>query len=66
MNPVTQAKEKDIREDIAWAQINRDVLASLEQPRGTYWALFTMAFCMFLVGVACEAYQYEKGLGSRR
>ena len=63
MNSVTQAKEKDISEDIAWAKINRDVLASLDRPRATYWALFALAFGMFLVGVACEAYQYDTGLG---
>jgi len=60
---VTEEKEKDIREDIAWAQINRDVLRSLERPRATYWALFALAFCMFLVGVGCEYYQYNTGLG---
>ncbi len=63
MNIVSQAKEVDIRSDIAWAQINRDVLASLERPRATYWGLFAMAFCMFLVGLGCELYQYNRGMG---
>jgi len=63
MNSVMQVKEKDIREDIAWAQINRDVLKSLERPRATYWLLFALCFAMFCVGVGCETYQYQRGLG---
>lgn len=56
-------KEKDIREDIAWAQINKDVLRSLEKPRPVYWVLFGLALSMFLVGVGCEIYQYQTGMG---
>ncbi len=63
---VTEAKEKDIREDIAWAQINHDVLKSMERPRLTFWAIFAGAFAMFLVGVGCEIYQYQTGHGRVR
>jgi hypothetical protein len=34
------AKAKDINEDIAWAQINEDVLRSLERPRPLFWVIF--------------------------
>jgi len=60
---VTEPAEKDIREDIAWAQINRDVLKSLERPRLTYWVLFFGCLMLFLSGLACEAYQYNRGMG---
>jgi molybdopterin-containing oxidoreductase family membrane subunit len=56
-------KEKDIREDIAWAQINKDVLRSLEKPRPMFWVLFGLALAMFSVGVGCEIYQYTVGMG---
>jgi molybdopterin-containing oxidoreductase family membrane subunit len=57
------AEEKDIREDIAWAQINKDVMKSLESPRPIYWVMFAGALAMLLVGVGCEIYQYQVGLG---
>ena len=56
-------KEQDIRDDIGWAKINRDVLASLERPRATYWLLFAFAFGLFVIGLSCEAYQYNRGMG---
>jgi len=55
--------EKDIREDIAWAQINKDVLGSLEAPRPLYWIILLVAIAMVGVGVGCEIYQYQTGIG---
>ncbi|MDX8379771.1 MAG: NrfD/PsrC family molybdoenzyme membrane anchor subunit [Gallionella sp.] len=54
---------KDIREDIAWAKINQDVMKSLENPRKLYWVILVCAVLVFSVGVACEVYQYQTGLG---
>ena len=54
---------KDIREDIAWAKINQDVMKSLESPRKLYWVILFFALCAFGVGVACEIYQYRTGMG---
>jgi Ni/Fe-hydrogenase subunit HybB-like protein len=54
---------KDIREDIAWAQINNDVLKSLENPRKLFWVILLVAIATFGVGVGCEVYQYSSGLG---
>ena len=54
---------KDIREDIAWAKINKDVLQSLENPRKLYWVILAVAFAMLAVGIGCEAYQYIYGMG---
>ena len=55
--------EKDIREDIAWAKINGDVLKSLENPRKLYWVIIFLALAAFGVGVGCEIYQYNVGMG---
>jgi molybdopterin-containing oxidoreductase family membrane subunit len=54
---------KDIREDIAWAQINTDVLKSLENPRKLYWVILFFAIALVGVAVGCEIYQYNMGLG---
>ena len=54
---------KDIREDIAWAKINKDVLNSLENPRPLFWMMIAVAFAMLAVGIGCEAYQYITGIG---
>jgi molybdopterin-containing oxidoreductase family membrane subunit len=56
--------EKDIREDIAWAQINKDVLGSLEAPRPLYWVILLVALAMIGVAVGCEIYQYQTGMGA--
>ena len=56
-------KAKDINEDIAWAKINKDELKSMERPRMLYWVIFLGSLAIFLVGVACEIYQYDTGLG---
>ena len=58
-----QPKPKDIDEDIAWAQINVDVLRSMERPRALYWVIFFGSLALFLWGVYCEIYQYNTGLG---
>src|SRR5450759_3052951 len=54
---------KDIREDIAWAKINKDVLKSLENPRKLYWVILLIAIAMVGVAVGCEVYQYNTGMG---
>jgi Ni/Fe-hydrogenase subunit HybB-like protein len=54
---------KDIREDIAWAKINTDVLKSLENPRKMYWVILLIAIAVVGVAVGCEVYQYNMGLG---
>ena len=63
MPDFTKGEEKDIRDDIAWAQINGDVLRSLAKPRLSFWLLFAFAACLFSIGVACEVYQWRQGLG---
>ena len=56
-------KPLDINADIAWAKINKDILRSLERPRPIFWVIFIASFALFLVGVSCEVYQYQTGLG---
>jgi molybdopterin-containing oxidoreductase family membrane subunit len=48
---------KDINEDIAWAQINEDVLRSLERPRPLYWVIFLPSPALFGFGVYCRSSQ---------
>ena len=36
---------------------------SLSKPRSRFGLLFTFAFCLFSIGVACEVYQWRQGLG---
>ncbi|NOX43279.1 MAG: polysulfide reductase NrfD [Gammaproteobacteria bacterium] len=55
--------EKDINEQIKWAQINTDVLRSLENPRKAYWVALFICFAMFSCAVVAEVYQYQVGLG---
>jgi len=55
--------EKDIREDIAWAQINKDVLKSIETPRKMFWVIIFIALLMISVAVGSEVYQYQTGMG---
>ncbi|HHM04824.1 MAG TPA: polysulfide reductase [Gammaproteobacteria bacterium] len=54
---------KDINEDIRWAQINKDVLRSMENPRPAYWV--AVATCLAMIGcaVVAEIYQYNTGMG---
>ena len=56
-------KAKDINDEIAWAQINKDVLRSMERPRLMYWVIFLASLALFGFGVYCEIYQYQNGLG---
>lgn len=58
--------EEDIRKDIAWAQINRDVLRSMEKPRPLYWVLVAVCVTLVLAGAAALTYQYRVGLGVTR
>jgi molybdopterin-containing oxidoreductase family membrane subunit len=51
------AKAKDINEEIAWAQINEDVLRSLERPRPLYWVIFLASLALFSFGVYCRSSQ---------
>lgn len=55
--------EKDINEQIQWAQINADVLRSLENPRKAYWVTFFICVAMFSCAVLAEIYQYNTGMG---
>jgi len=66
MNSVMPVTEKDIREDIAWAQINRDVLKSLERPRATYWLLFALCFAMFVLESVARATSTKEVWACRR
>jgi len=56
-------KPKDINDEITWAQINEDVLSSMERPRALYWVIFFGSLGLFGWGAYCEVYQYETGLG---
>lgn len=56
-------KPKDLREDVSWAGINKDVLRSLEKPRPLFWVIFMGALALFSFGVYCEIYQYKTGMG---
>ncbi len=54
---------KDIREDIAWAQINTDVLRTLDTPRRSYWISIIVCLALLALAVGAEAYQYFTGMG---
>jgi len=54
---------KDINEDIKWAQINKDVLKSMENPRMGYWIAVLACLAMIACAVAAEIYQYQNGMG---
>ncbi len=55
--------EKDINEQIKWAQINKDVLRSLENPRKAYWVALFICVAMFSCAIVAEIYQYKVGMG---
>ena len=55
--------EKDINEQIKWAQINKDVLRSLENPRKAYWVALFICVAMFSCAIVAEVYQYNVGMG---
>lgn len=54
---------KDINENIAWAQINADVLRSMESPRMGYWIAVAACLAMVACAVVAEIYQYQVGMG---
>ena len=56
-------KAKDIDADIHWAEINADVMRSLERPRPLFWFIFFGSLALFLWGCYCEVVQYHTGLG---
>ena len=53
--------DKDINEQIKWAQINADVLRSMENPRKAYWITFFICIAMVACAVVAEIYQYKVG-----
>ncbi len=55
--------EKDINEQIKWAQINADVLRSIENPRPAYWVAVIVCIAMVSCAVFAEIYQYNNGMG---
>jgi len=57
------ANEKDINEQIAWAQINADVLRSMRHPRKGYWLSVFVCVAMLLCAIMAEIYQYQTGMG---
>lgn len=54
---------KDIDEQIKWAQIDKDVLRSLENPRWSYWVAFAFCVALLAIAVTAETYQYLYGMG---
>ncbi|HLA75115.1 MAG TPA: NrfD/PsrC family molybdoenzyme membrane anchor subunit, partial [Gammaproteobacteria bacterium] len=56
-------QDKDIRDDIAWAQINQDVLRTLETPRRSYWITVFGCLVLLAIGISAETYQYLTGMG---
>jgi len=53
----------DMENNQAPTRVRRTVLATLGRPSATYWAVFSIMFCIASIGLACEAYQYNVGLG---
>src|SRR3569623_512802 len=54
---------KDINEDIKWAQINKDVLRSIENPRPADWVAVAVCVAMIACAVTAVAYVYTVGQG---
>src|SRR3569623_1404412 len=54
---------KDINEDIKWAQINKAVLRSIENPRLAYWVAVAVCVAMIACAVTAVAYVYTTGQG---
>ena len=55
---------KDINEQIKWAQINKDVLSSLVNPRPAYWVAVGICLLLLSCAVVAEIYQYNTGIGT--
>jgi len=58
------AIKETIDESIKWAEINADVLRSLETPRKAYWVTLAICVIMLFCGIAAETYQYNVGMGT--
>src|SRR3569832_2959865 len=54
---------KDINEDIKWAQIIKDVLRSIENPRPAYWVAVAVCVAMIACAVTAVAYVNTTGQG---
>lgn len=46
-----------------WVRVRESVLGSLRRPDAAYWLVFAVMLGITAVGVACEAHQYNVGLG---
>jgi molybdopterin-containing oxidoreductase family membrane subunit len=55
--------QADIRSDIAWAQVNADVLHSMEAPRRIYWVLVGTCIALIVVAIVAYSFQFRLGLG---
>ena len=55
---------KDINEQIKWAQINNDVLRSLENPRMAYWVAVGICVAMIACAVIGVGYVCTTGQGT--
>ncbi len=55
--------QSDIQKDIRWAQINSDVLNSMESPRPAYWILVGVCIFFVLIGAYAFSHQYRYGMG---
>ena len=62
-NYLDQNDLKDIDERIQWAQINEDVVRSIQNPRWSYWVAFGISVLLLAIGVTSEVYQYRFGIG---
>ncbi len=49
-----------------WVRVRQRVLASLARPGRAYWVAFACFFLLAVLGIACEAWQYDIGLGVAR
>ncbi len=55
--------EEEISKDIKWAQINANVLHSMERPRRVYWIMISVCIALVAAGAFAVAYQYNYGMG---
>lgn len=54
---------EDIGASPGWIRVRRSVLKSLGRPGARYWFMFAFMLGIAALGLACEAYQYNVGLG---
>ncbi|HEX5363818.1 MAG TPA: NrfD/PsrC family molybdoenzyme membrane anchor subunit [Gallionella sp.] len=58
------AEDKDgIGANPAWLRVRDDALRSLGTPGAKFWGVLALMVCIASIGVACEAYQYNVGMG---